>query len=535
MAKKSTHREPIKQEMCDLIETIDLEDLQKRFMKSRWLDQVLWLEGRAVKSRNRHYTLRLITIIGGVIVPALVSVNSANVRDLKLREFFGWTAFGLSQAVAISAAVEELFHYGENYRRYRNTAEGMKIEGWQFFQLSGPYSSAKSHADAYATFAANVETIIQKDVEGYVSQSTQADAQTKAREQATVAQNLALANMQLREQLQQRPAPSVVEFRDGSTLQGNQPSTREGLYEEDEDEFVTPDQIRGNQFGGMANQGGFAPNSAQAVANEEDEDEFVTPDQIRNPSFGQPGNPWGLPPTRTISNPVTLASNSPQTVEDEEDEFVTPDQIRGNQFGATGSQGGIAPTSTLPKLVTPPPPPLATPEVVADILQCPLEDTQTYLPGVLAALQEKGILDKPTLVAAIATIGVETGGFCPINEYGGESYFTREYEGREDLGNTEPGDGVRFHGRGFIQATGRAVYREYCQKLGLGSALEDNPELALDPEISAKILACYFADRGVHIAAKNSDWQKVRRLVNGGLNGWDTFINYVNRALSLIK
>ena len=76
MAKKSMHREHIKQEMCDLIETIDLEDLQKRFMKSRWLDLVLWLEGRAVKSRNRHYTLRLITIIGGVIVPALVSVNS---------------------------------------------------------------------------------------------------------------------------------------------------------------------------------------------------------------------------------------------------------------------------------------------------------------------------------------------------------------------------------------------------------------------------------------------------------------------------
>jgi predicted chitinase len=303
------------------------------------------------------------------------------------------------------------------------------------------------------------------------------------------------------------------------------------LYEEDEDEFVTPDQIRGNQFGGMANQGGFAPNSAQAVANEEDEDEFVTPDQIRNPSFGQPGNPWGLPPTRTISNPVTPASNFSQSVEDEEDEFVTPDQIRGNQFGATGSQGGIAPKSTLPKLVTPPPPPLATPEVVADILQCPLEDTQTYLPGVLAALQEKGILDKPTLVAAIATIGVETGGFCPINEYGGESYFTREYEGRQDLGNIEPGDGVRFHGRGFIQITGRANYRDYSQKLGLGSALVDNPDLALDAKIGAQILACYFYDRSIDQAAKDGDWRKVRRLVNGGYNGWDDFNNFVQRAL----
>ncbi|HEY9604810.1 MAG TPA: DUF4231 domain-containing protein, partial [Allocoleopsis sp.] len=149
MPKTNPYRDYLKQEMSELIEKIDLSDLQRRFMKSRWLDQVLWLESRATKSRNRHYGLRLITIIGGVIVPALVSVNSAHTRNPKLAEIFGWTAFGLSQAVAISAAVEELFSYGENYRRYRNTAEGMKIAGWQFFQLSGPYQSFKTHAEAY--------------------------------------------------------------------------------------------------------------------------------------------------------------------------------------------------------------------------------------------------------------------------------------------------------------------------------------------------------------------------------------------------
>lgn len=242
MAKKNTYQDYLKQEMGSLIDMIELSELQKRFMKSRWLDQVLWLESRATKSRSRHFSLRLITIIGGVIVPALVSVNSANVKNFQLRDIFGWTAFGLSQAVAISAAVEELFHYGENYRRYRNSAEAMKIEGWQFFQLSGPYKEAKTHEEAYAVFAASVENIIQKDVEGYISQAAQADAELKAANNAVFTQNLALANTHLREQLQQRPpTPPVTEKQPNSIPNGNQLSERETQYEQTEDkvELVT--------------------------------------------------------------------------------------------------------------------------------------------------------------------------------------------------------------------------------------------------------------------------------------------------------
>jgi Putative peptidoglycan binding domain len=59
-------------------------------------------------------------------------------------------------------------------------------------------------------------------------------------------------------------------------------------------------------------------------------------------------------------------------------------------------------------------PSLATPELIKAILQCPLSDAQTYLPGVLSALKEQDLLDRLTLIATIATIGVETGGFRPI-------------------------------------------------------------------------------------------------------------------------
>lgn len=164
---------------------------------------------------------------------------------------------------------------------------------------------------------------------------------------------------------------------------------------------------------------------------------------------------------------------------------------------------------------------MISPALTSVILDCPLKDAQTYLPGVMKGLHAKGILTKATLIAALATIGVETAGFQPINEWGDDDYFTDMYEGRDDLGNTQPGDGVRYHGRGFIQITGRANYRSYGKKLGV--KLEENPELALDPDIAAKILIEYFWDREVDKAAQEADWKGVRQLVNGGLNGWDHF------------
>lgn len=66
MPKKSKlYREQFQQEISALIEQIDLPDLQKQFMKARWLEQLLWLEGRAQTTRNQYYFLRLLTIIGG--------------------------------------------------------------------------------------------------------------------------------------------------------------------------------------------------------------------------------------------------------------------------------------------------------------------------------------------------------------------------------------------------------------------------------------------------------------------------------------
>ncbi len=170
------YNEQFKQEMNSLIQQIELSDLQRQFMKSRWMSQMLWLESRAQQNRNRYYFLRLITIIGGVIVPALVGIN---INGNNIKEAIGWVAFALSQVVAISAAVEEFFQYKKRYLHYRNSAELMKIEGWQFFQLSGPYINAQSHSAVYAEFADRVESIMQRDVEGYISTVVSAKKNTQ--------------------------------------------------------------------------------------------------------------------------------------------------------------------------------------------------------------------------------------------------------------------------------------------------------------------------------------------------------------------
>lgn len=61
-----------------------------------------------------------------------------------------------------------LAFFGERWRHYRRTVERLKLEAWQFFQLSGPYSSHKDHAEAYRTFASRVEGPIQQEVDMYI-------------------------------------------------------------------------------------------------------------------------------------------------------------------------------------------------------------------------------------------------------------------------------------------------------------------------------------------------------------------------------
>lgn len=85
--------------------------------------------------------------------------------------------------------------------------------------------------------------------------------------------------------------------------------------------------------------------------------------------------------------------------------------------------------------------------------------------------------------------------------------------GLKNLGNTQPGDGYLFRGRGLIQVTGRANYA------ALGAAYALNPDLLLTPSGSMKAAIQFWAMRKIDVPAEADDVRAVTLLVNGGLNG----------------
>ena len=115
----------------------------------------------------------------------------------------------------------------------------------------------------------------------------------------------------------------------------------------------------------------------------------------------------------------------------------------------------------------------------------------------------------------------------PINEAGGPVYFKRMYDitgnrtsVAKRLGNTEHGDGVRFHGRGYVQITGRRNYERAGAETGVD--LVASPDDALEPEIAAPILVSgmaegWFTGRKLddYITLRRSDFKGARRIING--------------------
>lgn len=108
-----------------------------------------------------------------------------------------------------------------------------------------------------------------------------------------------------------------------------------------------------------------------------------------------------------------------------------------------------------------------------------------------------------------------------------------QYEGRADLGNTEPGDGVRYKGRGPLQLTGRANYRAAGK--ALGEPLEQQPELAARLDVGMRVAAWYWRERAINSRADVSDFVGVTKRINGGTNGLEQRRAYYERALRVLE
>jgi len=152
--------------------------------------------------------------------------------------------------------------------------------------------------------------------------------------------------------------------------------------------------------------------------------------------------------------------------------------------------------------------------------------------GATAILEAMQGLPIAWCAYALATAWHETAHTLqPIKEFGGPNYFFRRYDIKgqnprlaRQLGNTVPGDGVQFAGRGYVQLTGRANYAKAAAKLNV--QLIGNPDLAMDRNVAADILRhgmregwftgksfqSYLPAAGLATAAQ---FQAARRIING--------------------
>jgi predicted chitinase len=145
-------------------------------------------------------------------------------------------------------------------------------------------------------------------------------------------------------------------------------------------------------------------------------------------------------------------------------------------------------------------------------------------PFLASAIAENAI-DSPARTAAfLAQLAHESGQFRFMEEIWGPTPAQRRYEPvntlASNLGNTEPGDGFRFKGRGPIQITGRANYKRFGGLLGLD--LVGDPQRAAQPDVAFRVAGLFWSKKGLNELADQATpdaFREITRRINGGFNG----------------
>ena len=144
------------------------------------------------------------------------------------------------------------------------------------------------------------------------------------------------------------------------------------------------------------------------------------------------------------------------------------------------------------------------------------QSARQHFPFIVAEAQSQGVQNKAQLAYILATATHESNAGKNMEEFASGN----AYEGRRSLGNTQPGDGARYKGRGYVQLTGRRNYTDWSRRLGMD--LVGNPRQVENPQVAAKILVGgmmqgTFTGKGLgsYINNNQTDFNGARRTVNG--------------------
>jgi hypothetical protein len=171
------------------------------------------------------------------------------------------------------------------------------------------------------------------------------------------------------------------------------------------------------------------------------------------------------------------------------------------------------------------------PERIAQVTGAPVDAVRANWPGIRDALIAVGQGSRESQAAVLGTVAIETASqFRPVVE----AYWLSEaarWRWYADTSQHAPySGGPQFFGRGYIQLTHDYNYR--AAGIALGVDLESNPDLALEPDVAARILAWYWQTHDIQRMADRLDWRAVRKAVLGGDAGLDRLIAIATALLA---
>lgn len=145
-------------------------------------------------------------------------------------------------------------------------------------------------------------------------------------------------------------------------------------------------------------------------------------------------------------------------------------------------------------------------------------------------------INTPQRIAAfLSQLAHESGELRWMNEIWGPTEAQHRYEPPSKLaarlGNTQPGDGKRYRGRGPIQLTGRANYKIAGAALAL--PLEDNPDLVATPAVGIRVAGWFWHSKDLNTLADQNNYLGITRRINGGTNGLADRVKYWERAKAI--
>lgn len=165
-----------------------------------------------------------------------------------------------------------------------------------------------------------------------------------------------------------------------------------------------------------------------------------------------------------------------------------------------------------------------TPEQLSSILPFAGVRIAVFVKPLTDAMAEFAINSAKRQAAFLAQVAHESAQLKYMSELADGS----AYEGRVDLGNDQPGDGVKYKGHGPIQITGKRNHMR-CG-VALGVDLLTTPLLLTDPVIGCRGAGWFWKDKNLNIYADTDKFGSLSHAINGGYNGIDERISYWLRA-----